>query len=163
MGYDIWYDDRLRFTHFITSERLTWEYYLRYAVESSKCFNVIESYKMIAAQSPIHHLPRLSVLKDFVVCGRTFLTTNWKRLLSSKVPLKRALYFRHLIFKNLLIAYAVKFNKMVHTHRMILEFQQSCRGSQEILKPMVGKEYVLHSGTLSLQNLRDRFHNVFGT
>lgn len=163
VGYDIWYDDRLRFTHFITSERLTWDYYLRYAVESSKCFNVIESYKMIASQSPIHHMPRLSVLKDFVVCVRTFVATNWKRLTSSKVTLKRALYFRHLIFKNLLIAYAVKFNKMVQTHRMILRFQESCRGSQETLKPMVVKEYVLRSGALSLQNLRDRFLNVFGT
>ena len=163
VGYDIWYDDQLRFTHFITRERLTWEYYMRYAVESSKCFNVIESYKMVASLSPIHHLPHLSVFKDFVVCVRTFASTNWKRFTASKVPLKRALYFRHLVFKNVMIAYAVKFNEMVNTHRMILQFQESCRGSQQILRRTVDREYALRSGTLSFQNLRDRFLNVFGT
>lgn len=163
VGYDVWYDDRLRFTHFITRERLTWDYYLRYAVESSKCFNVLQSYGMIASQSAVHHLPRLSVLKEFAVCARTFLSTNWKRMISSKVTLRRALYFRHLIFKNLVIAYAVKFNTMVSTHRMILQFQESCRVSENVLRPMVSKQYALRSGTLSLENLRNRFHNVFGT
>ena len=43
VGYDIWYDDRLRFTHFITRERLTWPYLKRYARKTSRCFNVITS------------------------------------------------------------------------------------------------------------------------
>ena len=163
VGYDIWYDDQLRFTHFITRERLTWDYFLRYAVESSKCFNVIESYKTVASHAPIHHLPWLAVMKDFLVCARTFVGTNFDRLLSSKVAIKRALYFRHLIFKNLVIAYPVKFRKMVKTHKMILQFQESCRASKRIYQPVEGKEYALRSGLLSFQNLRDRFHNVFGT
>ena len=163
IGYDIWYDDQLRFTHFITRERLTWEYYLRYAVESSKCLNVLASYQMVASEARVHHLPWLAVLKNFLVCLRTFVLTNWKRLLASKVSLRRALYFRHVIFKYLVIAYVVKFNQMVDTHKVILQFRESCRASQSILKPLPQKDYVLRSGSLSFQYLRDRFHNVFGT
>ena len=163
VGYDIWYDDQLRFTHFITRERLTWDYYLRYAAESSKCFNVIASYKMVASNASVRRMPWLAVLKDFLVCARTFVLTNWKRLLPTKASLKRALYFRHLVFKYLVVAYVVKFNHMVDTHKLILRFQESCRTSAIILKPVERKDYVLRSGSLSLQNLRNRFHNVFGT
>ena len=162
LGYDIWYDDQLRFTHFITRERLTWEYFLRYAVESSKCFNVIASYKMVAAKARVHDLPWLAVLKDFLVCARTFVQTSWKRLIPARQSLRRALYFRHIIFRYLVIAYVVKFNQMVDTHKLILRFQESCRGPQTIMKPVAQKDYLLRSGSLSLQNLRNRFHNVFG-
>ena len=164
LGYDIWYDDQLRFTHFITKERLTWDYFLRYAVESSRCFNVIQSYKVVASHTAIHHHPRLAVLKDFLACARSFVTTNWERLLSTKVSLKRALYFRHVIFKYVMIAYVMKFQRMVDTHKMILQFQESCRTPQpQILKSIPRKDYAFRSGLLSFQGLRDRFHNVFGT
>lgn len=164
VGYDIWYDDRLRFTHFITEERLTWQYFLRYAAESSKCLNVIASYKKVASHAPIQHFPWLAIMKDFLVCTRTFLATNGQRLFSSRESLSRALYFRHLVLKNLLIDYVMKFRKMVETHKMILEFRESCLASKHVLQPVVTrKAYVHRSRLLSLQNLRDRFHNVFGT
>jgi len=162
VGYDIWYDDRLRFTHFITEERLTWQYFLRYAVESSKCFNVIASYKKVASQAPIQHFPWLAIMRDFLVCMRTFLVTNGQRLFSSKGSLNRALYFRHLVFKNLLITYLMKFRNMVNTHKMILAFRESCL-APNVLQPVKQRAYVVRSGPLSFQNLRDRFHNVFGT
>lgn len=164
VGYDIWYDDQLRFTHFITKERLTWDYFLRYAVESSRCFNVIQSYKVIASHTGIHDHPRLAVLKDFLACARSFVLTNWKRFVSTKVSLKRALYFRHVIFKYVMIAYVMKFPRMVDTHKMILQFRESCRATQpQILKPIARKEYAFRSDFLSFQGLRNRFQNVFGT
>jgi GT2 family glycosyltransferase len=55
-GYDIWYDDRLCFTHYITKERLTWEYYIRYATESAQCFEVIGCYKAVADDSQINKI-----------------------------------------------------------------------------------------------------------
>lgn len=163
IGYDIWYDDQLRFTHFITRERLTWDYFLRYAGESSRCFNVIQSYKVVASNTRIHHHPRLAVLKEFMVCGRTFMSTNWKLLISDKASLKRALYFRHVIFRCAIIAYVTKFQRIVETHKMILRFQESCHKPQvQILKPIPRKEYGFRSAILSFQGLRDRLHNVFG-
>ena len=46
-GYEIRYDERLQFKHFITSDRLTWPYYRRYIKESANCFEVLEPYKIV--------------------------------------------------------------------------------------------------------------------
>ncbi|EMR01074.1 glycosyltransferase [Cesiribacter andamanensis] len=46
-GYDIWYDERLVFKHFIAKDRLSWEYYIRYIRESASCFELLEPYKIL--------------------------------------------------------------------------------------------------------------------
>lgn len=46
-GYDIWYDHRLKFKHFMVNSRLKWSYYLRYLSESSRCFEVLDAYKIL--------------------------------------------------------------------------------------------------------------------
>lgn len=46
-GYHIWYDARLYFQHFITANRLTRAYCLTYIEESSRCFSVLEPYKIL--------------------------------------------------------------------------------------------------------------------
>jgi glycosyltransferase involved in cell wall biosynthesis len=140
MGYDIWYDERLQFVHFITKERLSWEYYLRYAYESSKCFNVLSSYKMIAGNDDINRTPWLVVLRNFLVCLKIFLQVNGKRLFATKPCKEKSLYFRHLIYKHKLQAYFRAFHDMVNAHRMILNFQHRCRPAQ-IIKPMERRIY----------------------
>ncbi len=140
LGYDIWYDERLRFTHFITRERLTWEYFIRYAVESSKCFNVLSSYKLVAANTRINWLPGLVMLRNFLSCTKIWLVINLKRLVTRRDSLRRPLYFRHLMFKHKWMAYFRNFNQMVTTHRMILGFRQRCRPLQHTLKPVGEKD-----------------------
>jgi glycosyltransferase involved in cell wall biosynthesis len=46
-GYAIWYDSRLKFKHYITAHRLTLTYYLTYIQQSSRCFSVLEPYKIL--------------------------------------------------------------------------------------------------------------------
>jgi glycosyltransferase involved in cell wall biosynthesis len=46
-GYMIWYDEELTFQHFITTNRLTRDYYITYIKESSRCFSVLEPYKIL--------------------------------------------------------------------------------------------------------------------
>lgn len=46
-GYTIWYDEQLVFRHFITANRLTRAYYIAYIRESSRCFSVLEPYKIL--------------------------------------------------------------------------------------------------------------------
>jgi glycosyltransferase involved in cell wall biosynthesis len=142
MGYDIWYDDRLRFTHFITRERLTWEYFLRYAYESSKCFNVLTSYKMVAAKEEITRTPWLVVFRNFIVCSKFFIEINLKRIVTPESDMRKSLYFSHLLFKYKLMAYFVKFRDMVNTHQHILNFEYSCRPPQHVLKPVQRKVYM---------------------
>ncbi|MBC3539269.1 glycosyltransferase [Rufibacter sediminis] len=50
LGYDIWYDERLTFQHYMVKERQTWEYYLRYLKESSSCFEVLDAYNILINQ-----------------------------------------------------------------------------------------------------------------
>jgi glycosyltransferase involved in cell wall biosynthesis len=46
-GFDIWYDERLTFKHFIARDRINWEYYIRYIRESASCFELLEPYKIL--------------------------------------------------------------------------------------------------------------------
>ena len=139
VGYDIWYDDRLKFIHYITRERLTWQYCERYAYESSKCFNVITSYKIVAASVRNDHSPTAVVLRNFLVCSRIWLSLSLRRLIGKRDD--KSLHFRHLHFQHKLLAYFQNFSAMVHTHQLILNFQRSCRPPQHALKP-VRREYL---------------------
>ena len=142
MGYDIWYDERLRFTHYITAERLTWEYFLRYAYESSKCFNVITSYKWVASNAELNRTPWLLLFRNFLVCAKLFVSINLKRWTATQETVRKSLYFRHLLFKYKMTAYFVNFYEMVNIHRSIVKFQNSCRPPQHVLKPIRPEEYV---------------------
>jgi glycosyltransferase involved in cell wall biosynthesis len=141
MGYDIWYDERLRFSHFITRERLTWDYFMKYAYESSKSFNVISSYKMVVSNSRMNDMPWLAVFRNFLVCSWIFLGITKKRFFFTPEYLKKSLDFRHVIFRYKLLTYFAKFQDMVNTHKVILNFRHSCRPPQHVLTPIARKVY----------------------
>lgn len=64
-GYDVWYDDRLQFRHFITANRLTEEYCRTYIKESSRCFSVLEPYKiLLKTERPSISVFRRELLKS---------------------------------------------------------------------------------------------------
>lgn len=136
IGYDICYDESLRFTHFITRERLSWDYFLKFAQESSKSFNVISSYKMVACNTTMSSVALLAVIRNFLVCSRIFLAITMKRLLFPPEYAKRSLHFRHLVFGYKLIAYFIRFRQIVNTHRFIVNFRRSCSKSRSVLAPV---------------------------
>lgn len=139
LGYDIWYDERLRFIHYITRERLTWDYYVRYAYQSSKGFHIITSYKWVAADDDLNRKPLLLAIRNFLVCLKIFISVNLKRSIATKDSVRRSLYFNHLLFKYKLLTYFAEFQKIVNTHKVILKFQNSCRPPQHVLKPSARK------------------------
>lgn len=66
-GYEIWYDEKLVFHHFITANRLTAVYCLTYIRDSSRCFAVLEPYKIrLKSGSDSLTLFRWELLKSFV-------------------------------------------------------------------------------------------------
>lgn len=133
MGYDIWYDDRLRFSHFITKDRLTWQYLMRYARESSRCFDVLTSYKMIAADTSTSKFSIITMIRDFFFCLRQFIRVNGRRLVIAPMSVQgRLLYFRHVILRCKLVAYFMEFNAIVRTHEEILKFKDACVEAQGI-------------------------------
>lgn len=141
LGYDIWYDERLRFIHFITRERLTWDYFIRYAQESSRCFNVLSSYRMIAANARIHWPPYLVLLRNFITCSKIFFSINLRCLLAGANVRRTPLYFRYLAFRYRWLAYLTNFAAMTETHRVILDFRAQCRPPHHSLKPLTRKVF----------------------
>jgi glycosyltransferase involved in cell wall biosynthesis len=66
-GYDIWYDDRLTFDHFIQADRMSWSYNLRYIRESSYCFEMLEAYRILLKVGiKRRHLFNLEFLRSFI-------------------------------------------------------------------------------------------------
>ena len=49
-GFYIWFDEVLRFKHFMPKERMTWTYYQRFFDESMTGFEVLEAYRILASQ-----------------------------------------------------------------------------------------------------------------
>ncbi|MCP2045570.1 glycosyltransferase [Pontibacter sp. HSC-36F09] len=45
-GYTIWYEDELKFKHFMPAARLEWDYFIRFISEGAKCFEVIMPYRI---------------------------------------------------------------------------------------------------------------------
>ena len=127
-GYEVWYDDRLRFEHYITKERITWDYFMRYARESSRCFDVLISYKLMAEQSRTHRFFFLVMLKEFLYTMREFLRIGARRLTKDRTTFEgKILYFRFVIHWYKLLAYFQKFNAIRKNHQRILEFKEICR------------------------------------
>lgn len=121
-GYDLRYDERLKFVHFITKERLTWEYFVRYAKESSKCFDVLEAYKFVA----IYRIENVAMIrvKDFFYCLRIFLRINLKRLIVKNDSTEgRILYFKHVEFKYKLNTLLKDGGRMKEYHKEVLQFK----------------------------------------
>ncbi|HYG03221.1 MAG TPA: glycosyltransferase [Chryseosolibacter sp.] len=131
LGYDIWYDDRLRFSHFITMERLNWQYFLRYARESAICFDVLASYGAIADDSSINEVPFAFISRNFFYSFRHFVRINLKRMVySPDSDMGKSLFFRHTILKFKLSAYVTQFAHILRIHRQILEFKKQCAESR---------------------------------
>lgn len=121
-GYDLWYDERLKFIHFITKERLTWEYFIRYAKESSKCFDVLEIYKFVI----LHNFKSVSMirLREFLYCSRIFFIINMKRLFRGHESTEsRMLYFKYIEFKYKLRTLINEGERMITYHREVLAFR----------------------------------------
>lgn len=151
MGYDIWYDERLTFSHFITRERLTWEYFIRYAKESTACFDVLTSYKMIALDINSYKFSFVVLARDFFYCFRRFLVVVAQQMVTRRNSVSgRTLYFKHVILRNKIASYFSKFDAMIRNHNEILKFKEACVRAQLIAKPKLKPTSVLSIFSLGL-------------
>ena len=131
-GYDIWYDPRLRFDHYITKERLTWSYFMRYARESSRCFDVLVLYKMIAEGSMTQRFSSLVMAKEFMYTLREFSKIIVGRIKYDRTTFEgKLLYFRFVIHVYKLMAYFKKFGTIRRNHEQVLSFREACRLAEE--------------------------------
>jgi glycosyltransferase involved in cell wall biosynthesis len=136
MGYSIWYDDRLKFDHFITRERLTWKYFIRYAKESAACFEVLTSYKMVALDINSYRFSFVVLARDFFYCLRRFIKISLQRIFTRKDTVAaKLLYFKFVILRHKVVSYLLRFDEMIKYHNEILKFKQACVQARLIAKP----------------------------
>lgn len=92
-GYCIWYDERLYFQHFITANRLTLEYCHTYIEESSRCFSVLEPYKiLLKTGSTSTNVFRWEFIKSFWYHVKKTGMLVLKNTFGIKDPVKRTVY-----------------------------------------------------------------------
>jgi glycosyltransferase involved in cell wall biosynthesis len=127
LGYDIWYDESLRFSHFITRERLTWDYFMRYAHESAECFEVLSSYAAVAENLLINKISAAHLARHAFYTLRRFIRISFKRLfVESDSAESKMLFFRQYIMRYKLVAYTVRWREMIRIHKRIFEFKERC-------------------------------------
>jgi glycosyltransferase involved in cell wall biosynthesis len=135
LGYDIWYDDRLRFIHYITKERLTFEYYLRYARQSSKCIDVLFAYKYMANEFTANEVPVIVIARNYLYFVRKYLTIKLKQLTtpsaSNRYPV---LLFKNIAFQSVLVTFSFNLRRMIRVHHELLKFKQVCSNYRTLLR-----------------------------
>jgi hypothetical protein len=70
-GYTIWYDERLRFKHFMPESRIHWNYYVRLIREGMQSFDVLIPYRIRANHHSTNlfsfHLLLAGILLSYVL------------------------------------------------------------------------------------------------
>jgi glycosyltransferase involved in cell wall biosynthesis len=86
-GYEIWYDERLVFRHFIPRERMTWNY-------------VVKNYKGFVQAEPVLRAYQLAI--DTFYCNRKRFknTWQWLFLMQTRFLLKNLMSSGYLMFRN---------------------------------------------------------------
>ena len=76
-GYRIWYDERLRFQHFIPRQRLSWEYVRRLHKGNAESEVSLRPYRHFLEQASI---PKLVWLRNGLYAGRYALQASWSAI-----------------------------------------------------------------------------------
>lgn len=75
-GYLIWYDDRLRFSHYISADRLTRGYVRRFVKESAPAVDVLDIYSHLSGEKKMR-------LSRFILCQARYFLHHLKKLIRS--------------------------------------------------------------------------------
>jgi glycosyltransferase involved in cell wall biosynthesis len=83
IGYDIWYDERLHFKHYMPKERCEWKYYERFFIQGAQCNEVLIPYEIIINYGV------QSISTFYLKLLRSFLYSvkQWNILMLNKVNL----------------------------------------------------------------------------
>jgi glycosyltransferase involved in cell wall biosynthesis len=140
IGYEIWYSDELKFKHFITKERLTWEYCLRYIRESTRCFDVLTSYKMILKNRKIDVFAYAMMMNIFYHF-RQLIPITLKRIThDTNSPAGRNVLLRYIVFKTEILSYVTNYKTIYNNYKKGIELKNSVQQysySEKALQPEV--------------------------
>lgn len=125
IGYDIWYSDKLKFKHFITKERLTWEYCLRFIQESTRCFEVLTSYKLLLKKKKVNIFTYLMMVNIFYHF-RQIIPVLIKRIIyKANSPAGRNVQLKYILFKTEIFSYLINYNIIYSNYKKGIELKNS--------------------------------------
>jgi glycosyltransferase involved in cell wall biosynthesis len=125
IGYEIWYSDILKFKHFITKERLTWEYCTRYIRESTRCFDVLASYKILLKNRKTEIFAYSMVMNVFYHF-RKFIPIAFKRLIHDiNTPEGKNVLLQYILFKTEIRSYLNNYNTIYGNYKKGVELKNS--------------------------------------
>jgi glycosyltransferase involved in cell wall biosynthesis len=128
-GYEIRYDERLQFQHFITSDRLTWPYYRRYIKESAGCFEVLEAYKILLETNKTSwtsFYKRLS--RSFLFHVKKWLPLVWKyQFMDKQSEAGKLTRIQCIILQTRLLSYFSGFSALRHNFTHVVALRAKLR------------------------------------
>jgi glycosyltransferase involved in cell wall biosynthesis len=124
-GYDIWYDERLKFKHFMPKERITWEYYTRFFEERAECFEVLMPYQLIINYGGRSMMSfNLLLLRRFLSFGKQMVPIMLKKVkLSARTEAGKVNLLKFKAMKARLLSFR-KYSTMKKNFIEILRFRQ---------------------------------------
>jgi glycosyltransferase involved in cell wall biosynthesis len=131
IGYEIWYSDKLKFKHFISKDRLTWEYCLRFIRESTRCFDVLTSYKILLRTRKID-LFSYAMAMNIFYHFRQLIPTSFQRLVyNTKSQQGKNVLLKYILTRTELSSYFQNYGAIYRNYKKglvlknIFRFQQT--------------------------------------
>ena len=136
-GYEIRYDARLQFKHFITNDRLSWQYYRRYIKESASCFEVLEPYKILIETkktNPLAFYTRLG--RSFLYHVRKYLPIWWayQRIDNKKSEEGMVIQIQCIIMETRINSYFSSFTAIRRNFDHVVALRQKLRKEVQLKK-----------------------------
>jgi len=124
-GYTIWYDERLLFKHYITKDRIDWNYYIQFFDEGSECYEVLVPYQIIMNNGSSTVLSfQLRLLQRFLRQFKIFLAIAAVKFVLPANSVKGKLFLlKFLSLKKRLLSYR-KYHTMKAHFTEIIRFKQ---------------------------------------
>lgn len=141
-GYEIRYDERLQFKHFITNDRLSWQYYQRYIKESASCFEVLEPYKILIETNKTSNLSFYGRLgRSFLYHVKRYLPIWWKsQFIDQKSEDGKVLKIQCIILKTRISSYFTSFSAIHRNFEHVVALRKKLR--KEMLLKKEGQALV---------------------
>lgn len=128
-GYEIRYDERLRFQHFITSDRLSWDYYRRYIRESAGCFEVLEPYKILLETNNPYWIPFYSRLsRSFLYHVKRYIPLLWRyQFMNKRTEEGKITRIQCIILQTRISSYFTSFGAISQNFKHVVQLRKKLR------------------------------------
>lgn len=146
-GYEIWYEGKLKFKHFMPKERICWDYCVRFFKEGSQSFEVLIPYRIRVNMGCTDLLTfNLKLAKTFYIYSKKLIPLLIQKMRHSSDSEEAKLYLLKLISLKAKILSCSNYRNIRQNFKKILEFEQESllvhTNNKEDLKHKLNAKFV---------------------